>query len=381
MRLTARAVRVIAAVAMTSAATLTQAPALAWSGGPGTSVPAGFEANSVTWLSAQRGWVLGAASCGTNACAEVVGTTDAAKTWRLIGTVPAPIAESGGRPGITEIRFATAAVGWAFGPYLFRTTTGGKSWAQMPIPGGGKQVLALAAGPTQTYAVVADCAWGAGLCPQPLSLWRIPTDARSGWARIPLTLPPNDAADVAVFGTTVYVVDAQEQFGRPDVFYASTDGRQFTARPAPCNHHAQGLSLIQAVPMSATRVALFCVGNAGSPAPGDATKSVYTSANTGTTDTYAGATGPAGVTAQLAASPSGNLAVAALSAGSFLYINDTHQQAWTMVKGLSTSAGWNDITYVTNSQAWVVYRPADLRGTGQLWTTHDAGLHWSVAKL
>jgi len=127
--------------------------------------------------------------------------------------------------------------------------------------------------------------------------------------------------------------------------------------------------------------ALFCVGNAGSPAPGDATKSVYTSANTGTTDTYAGATGPAGVTAQLAASPSGNLAVAALSAGSFLYINDTHQQAWTMVKGLSTSAGWNDITYVTNSQAWVVYRPADLRGTGQLWTTHDAGLHWSVAKL
>jgi hypothetical protein len=51
MSLTARAVRVIAAVAMTCAATLTQAPALAWSGGP-ASVPAGFKANSVTWLSA-----------------------------------------------------------------------------------------------------------------------------------------------------------------------------------------------------------------------------------------------------------------------------------------------------------------------------------------
>jgi hypothetical protein len=380
MSLSARAVRVIAAVALTCAATITPGPALAWSGGPGASVPAGFEANSVTWLSAQRGWVLGAAACGKNACAEVIGTTDAAKTWRLIGTVGAPIAEFGGRPGITEIRFANPAVGWAFGPYLFSTSTGGKSWTRMPIPGGGKQVLALAAGPTQTYAVVTGCAWGAGICPRPLSFWRIPTGGRGGWTRIPLGLPPNDGADVAVFGATVYVLDEQVQFGRPDVFDASTDGRHFTARPAPCNH-AKDLALIQAVPMSATRVALFCVGNAGSPAPGDATKSVYTSANTGTTDTYAGATGPAGTAAQLAASPSGNLAVAALSAGSFLYINDTHKQAWTMVKDLGVSAGWNDITYVTNSQAWVVYRPADLRGTGQLWTTHDAGLHWSITKL
>ena len=270
MSLTARAVRVIAAIAMTCAATLTQAPALAWSGGPDTSVPAGFKANSVTWLSAQRGWVLGAAACGKNTCTDVIGTTDAAKTWHLIGTVPAPIVRFGGRPGITEIRFATAAVGWAFGPYLFRTTTGGKSWAQMPIPGGGKQVLALAASPTQTYAVVTDCAWGTGICPRPLSFWHIPTGARGGWARIPLTLPPNDAADVAVFGTTVYVVDAQQQFGRPDKLYASTDGRHFATRPAPCNP-AEGLALIQAVPMSATRVALYCVGNAGSPAPGDAT--------------------------------------------------------------------------------------------------------------
>lgn len=380
MNLTARTVRVIAAVAMTCAVTLTQGPALAWSGGPGTSVPTGFKANSVTWLSAHRGWVLGAATCGKNACTDVIGTTDAAKTWRLIGTVPAPIAKPGGGPGITEVRFATAAVGWAFGPYLFRTITGGRSWAHMPIPGGGKQVLALAAGPTQTYAVVADCAWGAGICPRPLSFWRIPTGARGGWTRIPLTLPPNDAADVAVLGTTVYVVDAQAQFGRPDVLYASTDGRHFATRPAPCNH-AQGLELIQAVPMSATRVALYCVGNAGSPAPGDATKSVYISANTGRTDTYAGATGPAGTESQLAASPSGNLAVTALSAGSFLYINDTHQQAWTLVKSIGVSAGWNDITYVTNSRAWVVYGPADVRGVGQLWTTHDAGLHWSIAKL
>ena len=378
MSLSARAVRVIAAVALTCAATITPGPALAWSGGPGASVPAGFEANSVTWLSAQRGWVLGAAACGKNACAEVIGTTDAAMTWRLIGTVGAPIAEFGGRPGITEIRFATPAVGWAFGTYLFRTSTGGKFWARVPIPGGGKQVLALAAGPTQTYAVVTGCAWGAGICPRPLSFWRIPTGGRGGWTRIPLRLPPNDGADVAVFGATVYVLDEQLQFGRPDVFYASTDGRHFTARPAPCNH-AKDLALIQAVPMSADRVAMLCDGN---PGFSKAVKTVYVSADTGKTDTYAGQMGLFGIQAQLAASPSGNLAVASTSNGSFIYINDTHKQAWTMVEGIGDGgAGWNDITYVTNSQAWVVYRPADSSGTGQLWATHDAGKHWSIAKL
>jgi len=378
MSLSARAVRVIAAVALTCAATITPGPALAWSGGPGASVPAGFEANSVTWLSAQRGWVLGAAACGKNACAEVIGTTDAAMTWRLIGTVGAPIAEFGGRPGITEIRFATPAVGWAFATYLFRTSTGGKFWARVPIPGGGKQVLALAAGPTQTYAVVTGCAWGAGICPRPLSFWRIPTGGRGGWTRIPLRLPPNDGADVAVFGATVYVLDEQLQFGRPDVFYASTDGRHFTARPAPCNH-AKDLALIQAVPMSADRVAMLCDGN---PGFSKAVKTVYVSADTGKTDTYAGQMGLFGIQAQLAASPSGNLAVASTSNGSFIYINDTHKQAWTMVEGIGDGgAGWNDITYVTNSQAWVVYRPADSSGTGQLWATHDAGLHWSIAKL
>jgi len=378
MSLSARAVRVIAAVALTCAATITPGPALAWSGGPGASVPAGFEANSVTWLSAQRGWVLGAAACGKNACAEVIGTTDAAMTWRLIGTVDAPIAEFGGRPGITEIRFATPAVGWAFGTYLFRTSTGGKFWARVPIPGGGKQVLALAASPTQTYAVVTGCAWGAGICPRPLSFWRIPTGGRGGWTRIPLRLPPNDGADVAVFGATVYVLDEQLQFGRPDLFYASTDGRHFTARPAPCNH-AKDLALIQAVPMSADRVAMLCDGN---PGFSKAVKTVYVSADTGKTDTYAGQMGLFGIQAQLAASPSGNLAVASTSNGSFIYINDTHKQAWTMVEGIGDGgAGWNDITYVTNSQAWVVYRPADSSGTGQLWATHDAGLHWSIAKL
>ena len=46
-------------------------------------------------------------------------------------------------------------------------------------------------------------------------------------------------------------------------------------------------------------------------------------------DTFAGRTGLLGIAAELAASPSGNLAVASCSDGSFLYINDGHGEAWT----------------------------------------------------
>src|SRR5215831_1326875 len=148
MSLTASAVRAAAAIAMTSAVTLLPGTALAAPGGhtgSGTPVPASFKANSVTWVSAQKGWVLGAARCGKT-CSDVIGTSNGGKKWQLIGTVKAPISNLGkGTPGVTEIRFSTPAVGWAFGQFLFRTSNGGKSWARMPVPGGGKQVLALAA--------------------------------------------------------------------------------------------------------------------------------------------------------------------------------------------------------------------------------------------
>ncbi len=388
MSLCARAVRTIVTIVMTCAATLVPGTALAASGGSavsglaggsGAAVPPGFKANSITWVTPQRGWVLGAAPCGKNTCSDVIGTTDGAKTWGLIGTVKAPIANLGqARPGITEVRFATPKVGWAFGPYLFQTTSGGKSWTREPIPGHGRQVLDLATSSSGAYAVTSACRWGTGVCPQPLSFWRTATRPGSAWTRIPLNLPKNFAANVAVSGRTVYVIDSQLVFGRPDKFYASTDGRHFSPRPVPCAH-AKDLALIQAVPTSATHVALLCDGN---PGFSKAVKSVYVSDNTGTSDTYAGTMGLFGIQAQLAASPSGNLAVASASDGSFLYVNDTHKTAWTMVAGIGDGgAGWNDITYVTNTQAWVVYGPADFSDIGQLWVTRDAGLHWSPVKL
>jgi photosystem II stability/assembly factor-like uncharacterized protein len=350
---------------------------------PAAAVPDEFKANSITWLSPQRGWVLGAAPCGATTCSDVIGTTDGAQTWALLGTVNSPIAKVWGseEPGITEIRFATPKVGWAFGPRLFHTTDGGRSWASMPIPGGGKQVLDLAANSSGAYAVVSACKWASGVCSHhPLSFWRTTTLTGSSWTRIRLNLPINVAADVAVHGQTVYVVDSQvDVTGGKDKFYASTDGRHFSARPVPCDK-TPDIALIQAVPTSATDVALLCDGN---PGFSKADKFVFRSKDTGKTDRYAGTMGQYGIQAELAVSPSGNLAVESWSDGSFMYINDTHRTKWSRVIASGDGgAGWNDIVYVTDEEAWVVYAPDDtFSDLGKLYVTHDGGHHWHLAAL
>ncbi len=105
---------------------------------PGTTpAPHGFIANAISWISPTQGWVLGAAPCSAGTCADVLGTTDAGSSWHLVGSIagglPAP--QQSGATGVSEIRFATAKVGFAYGPDLWRTADGGKTWSKLVASG------------------------------------------------------------------------------------------------------------------------------------------------------------------------------------------------------------------------------------------------------
>lgn len=347
-------------------------------------VPAGFSAQSISWLTPTHGWVLGTEACGkAGNCAksQVIDTSNGGKTWRLDGTIAAQIPKAGnGSAGITELRFATAKIGWAFGPSLYSTVDGGKTWKPATIPGHGKQVLDLAVSSAGTFVIVSPCTYGTGLCTKkPLTTWRMSLSSRS-WIKMPVTLRLNVSASVAALGKTVYLVNPPVELPHVSQFYVSTDGGfHFSKRSVPCTA-AEENTLIQAVPYSATKVGLLCDGD---PGFGKAVKVVYLSSNNGKTDTYAGQLGLFGIQAQLAISPAGDLNVASYSIGTFMYINDSHRAKWYMVIGSGDGGvGWNDITYVSAKVAYVVYSPASLfPGLGLIYTTHDAGRHWVQFKL
>jgi hypothetical protein len=349
----------------------------ATAGGTARAVPPDFLAQSTTWLGKPTGFLLGTASCGDATCSDVLGTTDGGASWALLGRVHAPIARDGAkRPGVGELRFGDADHGWAFAPLLRHTSDGGRTWTKEPIPGDGGQVLDLATDTAGSWAVVSPCAWQhSGACrKKPLTLWRTTSATGSDWSQVDATLPYTFQADVSAYGSSVYVTDAQLEFGGDDILLASTDGVDFTPRTAPCDH-AQNIELIQVVARSASDASLLCDGD---PGFSKAVKIVYNTDDNGQTFRNRGMTGLYGIQAELAASPSGNLAVASWSDGSFIYINDSRSKTWDMPVGLGDGGlGWNDIVYVTNKEAYVVYSPAGgFEPQGQLWVTHNAGRDW-----
>ncbi len=351
-------------------------------------IPAGFIAQSDAWIGSSQGWVLGTTACGKDNCAssEVVATSDGGSTWKQVGTIADPVPRQGNPgPGVGELRFATAKIGWAYAPDLYRTGNGGATWRKVTIPGHGKQVLSLAVTSTEAYAVVSPCAYASGICGGglPLTAWRISVTAgpTATWTKLPVTLHANVTADVEAFGDSVYVsTDRLDGPNHPSQLYASTNGGvTFAKRPIPCSTQTED-NLIQAAPYSATKVGFLCDGD---PGFGKAVKTVYLSANNGKTDTNAGTLGLYGIQAQLAISSTGKMAVQATSIGTFMYINDNNNRKWYMIIGSGDGgAGFNDLTYVAPSEAWVVYGPADgFSGYGQLYKTVDAGRHWKLEKL
>ncbi len=385
MNLTARLVRRVTVLTVLTAATgaasmaATAQAATATPTKAAAAVPAKFKAASLSWLSGTRGWLLGAAPCGKASCTDVLSTGNGGGTWSLTGSIKAPIGTNAtpADVGVDEIQPVTTSVAWAYGPALFRTANGGKSWASQPIPGHGHQILALAHSASASYAVVSPCKEFAQHCTsKQLTFWRTASPTGTTWTKIPLALPINDSAAVSAFGKSVYVIDP----GFPGKFYASTDGVHFSARRSPCQV-SQELELVQAAPTSATHVDLLCDGN---PGFSKAVKTVYRSVNTAKTDTKAGTTGAFGIAAELAVSTSGNLLVAAWSDGSFMYLNDSHKTTWSMVLGLGDGgAGWNDLAFTTSKVAWAVYGPvSEFSGNlGQLYVTRDGGQHWKLVRI
>lgn len=89
----------------------------------------------------------------------LVRTTDGGDTWVGLTAPHASYVAHGapaapGLPGVDEVRFANPFDGWAFGPALFDTHDGGRTWQQVDIGG---SVVALETSGGYVDAVVSPC--------------------------------------------------------------------------------------------------------------------------------------------------------------------------------------------------------------------------------
>ncbi len=118
-------------------------------GGP---VPRGFAPRSFTAISELTWWLLGTAPCSRPPCTSIVRTTNGGRSFVGIPAPRTPLAQAGGRVGVSEVRFADSADGFAYSPDLYATHDGGATWHQIDV-GGSVSDVAISAG--EVYAVVA----------------------------------------------------------------------------------------------------------------------------------------------------------------------------------------------------------------------------------
>jgi len=334
-------------------------------------VPAGFAATSVTFVSADEAFVLGTAPCAQAPCTSVVRTLNRGQSWVGLPVPAEPVGQPGlaGAPAVWGIRFATPGHGFVFGDGLWETADGGAVWIRDAEPAG--SILSLAIVKDQVLALTARCLPDGG-CEQPAVLERRALGG-GAWTAVGKVTIGNliDPGDLIATQAGVAVVTN----GR-DVLVTGDGGITFTVNPIPCPAQAQRPSVAVTFPHG---LALLCIGEGYT---GHTMKQVYLSRDDGAHWARAGAPNPDGDGGTIAATATGQVAIATESAASWLFSSGNAGSSWRIVQTDDDGgAGWADLGFTTATGGVVVHGPANSDGNstqrpGQLLLTSDGGTTW-----
>jgi photosystem II stability/assembly factor-like uncharacterized protein len=363
-----------------STATATTSPPAGPAGGP---VPAGFQPVSVTFASANAGWVLGAAPCAGGGCAAViVRTTDGGRTWAGIPAPVSGIASSDSPQGpaaVRGLRFANALDGWAFGPGLFATHDGGATWRQIALPGATAEsgVMALGTAAGVVHAAFLDATNVIRIATSPVGA--------DTWTVSPTTMPvgagPVPQAQFVLSGAAGWLIEID----RTVVGGARLAAGAWQAWQPPCLD-ANGPAALAAT-TELDLVAACDVGVWSTPTG----IHVYASTDGGTTFAEAAAKPPVfnlnGVA--VAGGPGSSAIVVAGSVsmiGAALFTSFDSGRTWASTYVLTGDVGaFADLGFTTTEQAVAITISATLTtggvSEGHLVMTLDGGRTWSTVAI
>ena len=363
-----------------SAASASASPPAGPAGGP---VPAGFQPVSVSFVSADTGWVLGAVPCAGGGCAAaIVRTTDGGRTWQGIPAPVSGIAASDGPQGpaaVRGLRFANALDGWAFGPGLFATHDGGATWRQITLPGDASEsgVMALATAAGLVHAAFLDATNVIRIATSPVG-----ADA---WTVSPTTMPvgagPVPQAQFVLSGTAGWLI----QVDRVATNGARLVGGEWQPWQPPCLDAAGPATLAAATERDL--VAACDVGVWSTPTG----IHLYASTDGGTTFVEAAVQPPVfGLDGVAAAGGPGSSAIvvggSVSGVGSALVTSFDSGRTWAPTYVLTGDVGaFADLGFTTTEQGVAITISATLTtagvSEGHLVMTLDGGRTWSIVAI
>jgi hypothetical protein len=320
------------------------------------------------------GWALGTADCldgSGGTCSAAARTTDGGKRWHSVKPPPADVSGSGScaKACVEHLRFATAKIGYAYGPSaLFMTKDGGAHWTKQA--GGGARALE-----SLDHNVIRvstkctpGCPWQVQVAALGSSSWRTATTIDAGMSSGVGLARIGSWAFLAVFGHT----SGGAQQATSVLWASRDDGAHWSNRGEPCPQNLAGYGEVDTTGLAAGEdgsVTVLCTprqAGAGSQFTMTSTDSGHNFARGNVH-----ALGRASATAVAAASA--KTVLVSLADGTYRSTDGGKQfvrlgTGGTPAPGPSRWLGFED--------------PRDARAVSAdgrtIWTTHDAGATWSA---
>jgi hypothetical protein len=277
-------------------------------------------------------------------------------------------------PEVASIRFANAEDGWAWGPDLFATHDGGRTWVQISVAG---PVTALVVGGDTAYAIVAPPASTAAAAAASSLLWRAPVSSNH-WVRV--ASAPKVSGGLAASGSSIWVSNGS------NLVTSSNSGHSFDALTNavltdPCDNQALSTSLLWSYcnnhgllflyrstdgGVSSALIGHTVLGQPNSP-DGDPAASTNAVAST------------------FAAASATTVVVASSVPGAPLTESSNAGLSFQAAQSAPDKTGtWSVLAFITPTVGFTFYKHLSYaynKNSAQLWRTTDGGAHWAPVPL